>query len=1345
MKVFNIQVPLPPGPMLVEASAGTGKTWSIARLVVRLIAEEPVEGGLPPTIDKILVVTFTNAATAELRERVRAVLSETSEALFAVEAAVIAGLPVPELKDPASLLIAGKLEDAVWLPHPAAVLQLRLARLRAAIRDFDSAGISTIHGFCQQVLKTLAFESNASFDSELMKNTDDIVEEIVDDWMASTLVPADDATYAWLVNLKGANLNRSRLVNIAKLRASVGDVHVIPNADGAGWKEGAEQRKSVARALAGRFIGDEGAELLTLLSGGTLSGKVYVVSKLAVQMQTITTWLTNGALEPRPNDLFTASKVRTSTNKNQAIVTHPLLDAVDELGLFDGADQALAEFLTYMLQQYHIRLRARHALTFDDLLVHVAAGLSTPALLDGLRGRYRVALIDEFQDTDAVQWEVFRKVFLEDSAARLILIGDPKQAIYAFRNADVAVYTAARAAIPADRQYTMERNFRSDAPLIDALNHMLCAGPNVMLTPGIKYTPVTSEHKARLHDADGLPVPPVTLRWFDGSSFAGAMAAGDAEDAESNTRTLIANARAEVGLNAMVARDIAKELSLGWTTANEKHPGEIRPRHFAVLVSTNKAASAMCSALVAAGVPAVVAQAGSVFESDEAQWLERWLLALASEGGSSAARALAITPLFGFTARALLDVRIGSDSAASAEWLSFTQALAEQASVLGSKGVTAAFSLMLYTGGAPGGASPLVRLAGRLSGERHLTNLRHLAELLDTASHAEHLGQAGLARWIQDRRNGENEPEGSELRLESDADTVKVGTLHKSKGLEYPIVYLPSLHDGRLLRSPKISEVPIRFHIVPSTLAVDMRGLGNASDLHVEKALAELVEERQRMLYVALTRAEHRVVLYAGASNGTAPRSGLSPMSYPLSPLGVLIHGERSAEDSPAAELATERRDQIARRVLQPRLEPGKNKVRDVEGVRNDVSAYAARHEVVFEDVQPKVGAEAPTSIMGVGPKAGQAVFSRTHLDMDWRRESYSGLVKKRKGKLGMIDLIDDGSDYDDEFVADTGSANDAHSEEFQAADPEADVEDREIPDPIDLVPPDASQIQLRLFPGGAEAGVWVHGVFEHVSFTAKPPTPKDSGLTIDNLIRSQGQRAGFPKDQHDALLRDALAGMLNTSLGPRVGGLRLADIADGDRLDELKFDIAIGRGEDAEQHDPAVLGAELAAVVGAARADDPTPPGYLAHVRDMGFRPLVGYLTGAMDLVFRAEVGGSRKWFVADYKTNTLGPRVDGRVVRSSIGHYSRPWMAAEIARKHYYIQYVIYLTALHRYLSLRQKGYSYDTDVGGAVYLFVRGMEGPDGPKGPDGTPHGVFVDKPPLAMIEGLSQLLGRVVKI
>jgi exodeoxyribonuclease V beta subunit len=252
----------------------------------------------------------------------------------------------------------------------------------------------------------------------------------------------------------------------------------------------------------------------------------------------------------------------------------------------------------------------------------------------------------------------------------------------------------------------------------------------------------------------------------------------------------------------------------------------------------------------------------------------------------------------------------------------------------------------------------------------------------------------------------------------------------------------------------------------------------------------------------------------------------------------------------------------------------------------------------------------------------------------------------------------------------------------------------------------------------------------EHTSFPSGVPK---RGGELAVLLRTHGERAGFPKDVKDGILLHALPLMLDTPLGAATGGLRLRDIADAERLDELKFDIAVGDGQGVQ-----VRGRSLLGTLGAARDDDPMPAGYLEHVRSMNTRRLCGLLTGAIDLIFRAPVGGRGQWFVADYKTNTLGPRTDGRVVRSTAEHYAQPWLQAEIARKHYYIQYMLYLVALHRYLRSRLVDYDYDRDVGGALYLFVRGMVGAATAE-VDGRVHGVFHDKPPKQLIEQLSALL------
>jgi exodeoxyribonuclease V beta subunit len=469
---------------------------------------------------------------------------------------------------------------------------------------------------------------------------------------------------------------------------------------------------------------------------------------------------------------------------------------------------------------------------------------------------------------------------------------------------------------------------------------------------------------------------------------------------------------------------------------------------------------------------------------------------------------------------------------------------------------------------------------------------------------------------------------------------------------------------------------------------------------------------------VALTRAEHRVVVYAGPTSGKPPPcEELEDQDYAQSMLAVLFHGatpddRKDLSDRPVPELLQEIRE----------LAPG---------------------HVSVEEVEP-VGGAADARVAGERkPEAAPAPWTRDGLDTLWRRESYTGIVGKRKGMSGAVvrDGEEDVADRDDdseEPEAEQGEAFSSLGEMLaeppilgSAVEQEDAPEPMPIPEPEDDVPSAVPDIDFRAFYSGAEAGTWVHAVFEHTSF---PTCAPKTGGDFASLVRARGERAGFPKDTKDHLLLEAFPRMLDTPLGAVVGGRTLRSVTDADRLDELRFDVSVG---DAERH--RVKGRALFEKLGAARADDPMPEGYLEHVRSLNARPLQGFLTGAIDLVFRARIGERVQWFVADYKTNVLGPRRDGRLARSAPGHYAQAWMRAEIARKHYYVQYVLYLVALDRYLRLRMGAdYDYDRDVGGALYLFVRGMVG-SATTVVDGRVHGVFHDKPPKAVIHGVSQLL------
>ncbi len=1314
---FALDVPLPPGALIVEASAGTGKTFNIARLVARVLVEPGPVGTDPPSIAQVLVVTFTEAATSELRDRVRAFLVT---ALADFEAVDAAEGTVP--KDPGVAALAGIRDpDGAWTAHPAAERALRVKRLAKALRNFDTAPILTIHGFCQRVLRDLAFESGASFDAELLTDTSALRDELVGDWMAATLVEADADTVAWITG--PMKLTAAGLAALAQACVASRGAKLLPESD-EDWRPLLADHRRAAQTFAARVRGPEGDAMLAALRGAKLNQQKMSDAKLDDRRAALVSWLEAGALDDlEAGPVFARASVEAAKKKGSTNVESALVDAMEGVLADLAASRArceralLAEFARWVQSEHRRRVGRAQQQTYDDLLHLVADGLRNEALVTGLRDRYRVALIDEFQDTDAVQWKIFRTIFpvvAEDGTAgrgRMLLIGDPKQAIYGFRGADVRVYAAAREEVPAAQRYSMPTNFRSDGPLVEALNALLGAEPNVFLDGAIGYAPVKAAHAGpRLLDAAAKAVSPLELRWFDAGIVRAAGAGG-----------ALSNSDADAALPAVVARDVADALRQGWTLPDDdERTRPLAAGDVAVLTTTNRSARSIQDALVAAGVPAILSSAGSVFATDECGTLVHWLDALSGGGLERPARALVLSPLFGWTVRDLLLTREGHAGDDAQEltdrWTAFLTALRAQRDVLRARGVAAAAERFLSEPIGAKSVSPVLRIAALSDGERRLTNLRHLVELLHTASLAQRLAPRALYAWLVDQRGDAlanvSGDETALLRLESDANAVKLLTIHRSKGLEYPVVFLPSLADGRVVRGGRdAGRQPMRFHRAnDDALHIDLRGRDGCEPADAAAAKREALEERQRLLYVALTRARHRVVAYVGPL-----RSRSQEGTYAESPLGLVLHGD-GGDDRP----------QTALRAVSPHLD----KNGDPTALRTLIDErLASVPGAVLRDCgtarsAPDANAAWRPHDVLVAPE----VFPTTRLvETPWRRESYSGWVGARSGGLRASEAVREEGGGDDEAGLE-GAAD--------APMPDAAVE--RLREPLDDAPSDAPEVPMTGFPGGREAGRWFHGVFEDLSFPSGAPTRDDE--TLDALIRRHGARNGFDTGRGDAVLASVIPAILDTPLGAAAGGARLRDIADGDRLSEVKFDLAVAGGDDWDRA-TLLTGAALARRLGAVPAESPLPSSYFAFLGALSLEALAGFFTGTLDLVVRVPVDGHRRWFICDYKTNRLGPRASGQrfVMRSCAPHYGQAWMAQEVVRHDYYLQYLFYTVALHRYLRARLgAAYDYDRDMGGALYLFVRGMHGAQTASDDRGRVHGVFHDRPDRRIVEDLSAL-------
>jgi len=1204
---FAPDQPLDRGLTLIEASAGTGKTYTLTTLFLRLVAE------LGLRVQEILVVTFTEAATAELRGRIRARLAEAARAFSAGES------DDPLLRD----LIARA--DANG-ERPAAS-----GRLQAALTDFDLSTISTIHGFCRRMLQENAFESGADFEAELLTDLGDLVREIVEDYWTVTIHDKPPV----LVRALEDDVGLAGLMGLARRVAADPEMPVLPDApppaplpDARAW-DAAHAR--AAEAVAAHLDGVAG-----LLLDGSLDGRRYRASWLEGWLAQLDAYFSlpgvAGRWPPDPLRRLTPAALREGTKRGCATPESPLFDAferlVTETDELHGALErwtlsVQAELAAYTVSELERRKSARHQQSFDDLLRlldRALAGRGGEALADAVAKRFRAALIDEFQDTDPVQYRIFSRVF-GGGRGRLFLIGDPKQAIYAFRGADIFAYLRAARDAGESSRFTLGTNYRSDARLLRAIEHLFgrAGVRRPFFFEELPFVSVGAHHAGdRLGVSAGAGRAALQIRFLERAQVR--------KDDKPVTK-----AWAEHRLPAYVAEDVVSFLASGARIEGVA----VTPGDVAVLVRTNRQAAAVQAALREHGVPSVLHGDRCVLDTEEAEDLGRVLSALAEPGRADAVRSALATRLIGVTGDELAAFGANEDV-----WEGWLERFHGWHRAWLARGFAVSFAALL---------DDHVLKSGLLTwtdGERRLTNLLHLGELLHEAERADDLGPAGLVRWFgQQRAHGSVDAEARQVRLESDARAVQVVTVHKAKGLQYPVVWCPFLWDGRL---PDARSLPLVFQD-PADGHRRKLDLGSERLLeNLRAAQEQAFAENLRLLYVALTRAEHRCTVYWGRFTDSHQ-----------SALGYLLHPAPGAADDPIAA-TTERLAKLSdSRLL---------------GELLDVAAAAAGDVEVAPLVrQPGVRwRPAETELPELGAR-----HRRRRLDRLWRWTSFSGMTRK---------------------AAHHGAG--AAPEDHDALAP---GEDAQLPAPV----PDGPAL-LDGFPKGARAGTCLHALLEHLDF----------GVGGDELAEAAAAALGehgFASPEAQATVVEALRQTLQAPIGP--AGLRLADVGRADRLDELGFVFPTASGPEGPV---AVTPTELAALL-AREGEGTFLQTYASEVAELGFPPLRGFLNGAVDLVVRHR----GRWYVMDYKSNYLGPR---------LADYGAERLRAAMVERHYVLQYLLYTVALHRYLRWRVPGYDYARDFGGVAYLFLRGMT-----PATDGRT-GIFFDRPRPALIEGLSALLG-----
>ena len=806
--------------VVIEASAGTGKTFAIEHIVVDLLLSTPA------TLDTILVVTFTEKATAELRARLRAKLD---------------GLRFEEADRPdeANRLAPGDAAD-FWLIDDVA-----RAKLDAALHAFDGASITTIHAFCQRLLREHSFASGRMFDERQVDGRDAFARAMRDALRRG--VACDERRAVWLEAALRTGWSIDRVEDLLwRCLQSRGDLQ--PPYDAAALESALESFPVHDAQSQGLFAHLRSWGMHTA-TANKVAAHLRALSDIVDQARAArdATSYVARAQEVRFDYLLEKLPQRPPASGPVARLCVAARDLAHITPTF--ASSLAQALLPPVLAELAARKREAGQYDFDDMLVLVdqalRGDLAVP-LATAMRKRWRHVLIDESQDTDETQWSIFRRGFLEPPApSTLCLVGDPKQSIYRFRGADVHTYLRARAEIEAagGARVTLDCNYRSSPALVDAYNAIFdqdAAAP--IFTGDLDYGPLTCGRPERvLVDGSGAPVTPVQVWRFAWSTEAAALSS----------------------LGERLAREIREltEPSRPWRLDGRA----LEYSDVFVLTRAGREGRALAAALREARIPHTFYKQDGLFQTDEAR--EIYALLLAVDNPNDRARRLAawLTPFFGISLASIERARDVSTTHPLVARLRAWKALADR------REFDAMFESIVEDSGI------VRREIFFADGERELTNYQQIMEHLVEHAHGTTVTLRDLALVLAGLIAATRLPldvEGNVQRLESERPAVQIMTIHKAKGLEAPVVFVIGGFAGG-----RNDEVHV-YHREGRRRA----WVGPIGDPEVAaRVKAEEDEEQQRLMYVALTRAKGRLYLPCAIREAaTARANGAGPEPKPL-------------------------------------------------------------------------------------------------------------------------------------------------------------------------------------------------------------------------------------------------------------------------------------------------------------------------------------------------------------------------------------------------------------------------------------------------------------------------------
>lgn len=1208
------------GRSLIEASAGTGKTFTIAMLYVRLVlGHDPDhaadEAPRPLTPPEILVVTFTDAATKELRDRIRARLTQAARYFQGTT------------EDDEDLLheLRSQYEPQLWASCAR--------RLQLAAEWMDEAAVSTIHGWCNRMLREHAFDSDSLFTQTLETDQGDLLAEVVRDYWRTFMAPLDATGAAAVANwTPDPNALQKAVCNL------VGVAELLPDGSSPADALAARSQSLAAIKEPWKMWPAGMIELLDAARAAKqYSGKTFGKANCDRWLNTLTEWA-HDPMTLMPSLTPVAWSRLTPTELTQHCLhgtplSHEGFDALVTLQAeLSALEAARADMVTHaarwVAERFAVEQTRRAQMGFNDLLVRLDAALQGPngvRLAGVIRRQFPVALIDEFQDTDPVQYRIFDAVYGEGDGA-LVMIGDPKQAIYAFRGADIHTYLAARRSC-GTRLYTLAKNFRSTHAMVAAVNHCF----------DIAETREDGEGAFLFRDGEDNPVPFVNVStqgrseaFFVDGETPGALTVWyqpPAADGKPSTKTAyVAQMAASCATEMVRLLNLGARGEAGFIGDGKRRA--LRPADMAVLVNNGREAEAIRRELGARRVRSVyLSDKDSVYASEQSGEMAHWLAACAEPEDGRLVRTALATATLGLSF-AELDALFGDE----ARWEACMLQFRGYRDCWRRQGVLPMLRRLLNDFHVPArllGLSAQGRRAA-VDGERVLTNLLHLAELLQQASTLIE-GEHGLIRHLLEECAAADDSGGDarQVRLESDGDLVKVVTIHKSKGLEYPLVFLPFACAHRPVKD---TDSPLKWHDDDGKLHV---AVDAAPDM-LARADHERLGEDLRKLYVALTRAQYSTWI------GMAPLDELE-----RSAIGYLLSGTQP---------------------LGPAQFDGA--LQEAFGAFDDVALLAA----------PVPGTE-QVDAAGEEAHRGSARTSVPVVREPWWIASYSSLKTVNGAHAPAPETPDE-----DVFI----ETRDAQGEAEEGGDND---------DPVHGETQTATRA-LHDFPRGSEQGSFLHDLLEWAAEHGFDQVARNTA-PLRELIARRCSVRGW--DRWIDPLTDWMTQIIVTPFllkaehGMTATSLALAGLPSV--IGEMEFWFAAGH----------VNTLELDRLVCAHTFDAAERPA-LEHTQ------LNGMLKGFMDLVFEHE----GRYYVADYKSNWLG---------ADDAAYTIERIRAQMLRSRYDLQFVLYLLALHRLLKARLPDYNYDEHMGGAVYLFLRGVNAPS---------QGVCAERPPRELIERLDAL-------